>query len=100
MVTLDGVGEALDVQDGLVELEAVGEEIISDGGIGLRRGAEVEGGIDPTVNFCPGLCPVDGGHERVAVGVGLADDGGAAVGPVDEGEGWGVDGWGNTSAGW
>ena len=33
VVALDGVGEALDVEDGLVELEAVGVEVVGLGGV-------------------------------------------------------------------
>ena len=97
---LDGVGEALGVDDELVEFEAVGDGVVGGGEVGGAGGAEVEGGFEPAVELEAGFGSVDGGHEGVGLGIGLAEGGSAAVAPVGGGERGGVEGRGKASAGW
>ena len=51
VVALDGVGEALDVEDGLVEFEAVGVEVVAFGRVAAAGGAAVYGGVEPAVDL-------------------------------------------------
>src|SRR5579862_340244 len=97
VISLDGIGQALGVEDELIQFKTVGVDVVGLGRVAVGGGAEVEGRIEPSVNFCAAFGAVDSGHERVAVAVGLSDDGRAAVGPVGVGEWWRVE-WGWEAA--
>ena len=97
VILLHGIRETLGVEDELIKFEAVGVDVVGLGRVAVGGGAEVERGIEPSINFGAAFGAVDGGHERVAVGVGLSDDGRAAVGPVGVRERWRVE-WGWKAA--
>src|SRR5580704_12583275 len=88
-VGLHGVRQAFDIKNGLVELHAVGEYVIGRGEIRVVRSAEVQTAFQPAIDFDAAVFPsltvrsrVEGLHQRGQVGVGYANDGSAAVGPV------------------
>ena len=79
VILLHGIGQTLGVEDELIQLEAVGVNIVRLGRIAVAGGAEVQRWIEPSVELGAAAGLVDGGHQRIAVAVGLADDGRAAV---------------------
>ena len=48
---LDGVGQALEIDDELVELQAVGVDVVGLWAVAVRRGAEVERGLEPAIEL-------------------------------------------------
>ena len=97
---LDGVGETFGEEDGLIEFEAVGVDVVAGGCVAVGGGAAVDGGCNPAIYFAAAGGSVDGGHEGVGGGVGLADDRGAAVAPVGFGKGGGVERGRLAATGW
>ncbi len=103
MVLLHRVGRTLDIEHGLVEVEAVGLVIIGAGRIAalLGVGGEIAADGEPAIGLHAvighGLADLgvgDGDHQRAVNGghAGAAQGAGAAIGPVDEGIGRRIDG--------
>ena len=57
VVGLHAVGHAFDIEDGLVEFDPVGEDVIGGREIRAVRGAEIETAFEPAVDFDPAVFP-------------------------------------------
>src|ERR1700733_11439201 len=77
MVGLDGVRQALNIEDLLVGGDAIGVVVVGCrrvGAVAFVGGADVEATIEPTVDLDAAFVLIDGLHEDVGLGVGCADD--------------------------
>src|SRR5579863_2555982 len=91
VIALHRVGETLGVEDELVELKTIRVNVVGLGCVGVSGGAEVYAGIEPAIELGAAGGIVDGGHQRISVGVRLSDDGRASVGPIGVGERWRIE---------
>ncbi len=96
MILLHGVGQALQIDDGLVELDGVGRVVVGRGRVAARldlAGAQVAAGVDPAVDLQVVVAHplaergvAEGGHQRAVDrrGAGHAERRRTAVGPFGE----------------
>ena len=89
VVCLHGVGQAFDIEHGLIQLNPVGVDVVRRREIRVGRGAEVEAPFEPAIHLDPAVLPslairsrVEGLHERRHVGVGCPDVRRAAIRPI------------------
>jgi len=80
MIGLDSIRYAFNVQHGLIQVDAVGIDVVPFGQVRMCGGAEIEAWIDPSVDlnstrlpYWPALSAVYGLHERITRHSGSAD---------------------------
>src|SRR5271166_1638908 len=86
MILLHGIGQTFGVKNELIQLEAIGVDIVRFRRVAVRGGAEVQRGVEPSVELGAALRSIDRSHQRIAVGIGFSDNRRATVGPVGVGE--------------
>lgn len=91
VTVLHGIGQALDVNDSLIEHDAVGKDIVRDREVIVGRSAVVEARSDPAVDLGATILTFERRHQGIDVGVGDANGGCSAVDPVGAGKRRGIE---------